>query len=127
MQTIANSTRLDNHHSENLSSNLYTSTTHRVLPVPSTSTHSRLSIPFFFSPVLTSPLPPIPLSSLHPELAAQALNSNTKEVKSEVRRGDLNEVIYGWAAWRGITRSHVGVWERWYGSERDAVGGPERK
>lgn len=29
------------------------------------------------------------------------------------------------SAWRGITRSHKEVWEKWYGRDLDPVGGPD--
>ncbi|GAA5963613.1 hypothetical protein JCM21900_000306 [Sporobolomyces salmonicolor] len=108
---------------ERLSSGLYPATTHRVLPTRSRA--ARLSIPFFFSPVLTSSLAPLRPSQLHASLAG-AVDGRSAEVVTEVKKGDLHEEVFGRAAWRGITRSHVDVWERWYGSDVDALGGPER-
>ena len=110
--------------SDNLSQNLYTSTTHRVLAVPSTAPRSRLSIPFFFSPSLVNRLPPVPIASLHPEL--QELVKKGRDVKSEVKRGDLSTegAEFGQAAWKGITRSHVDVWTKYYSD--DTLGGPQK-
>ncbi|BGP07298.1 hypothetical protein JCM10049v2_003129 [Rhodotorula toruloides] len=109
---------------ERTSSGLYAATTHRVLPT--TGPSPRLSIPFFYSPKLTSTLHPLPRTEIHPSLLALAAQTEGKEKVSDVKKGDLHEEVFGRAAWRGITRSHVDVWERWYGRERDPVGGPER-
>ncbi|GAA5898320.1 hypothetical protein JCM5296_001341 [Sporobolomyces johnsonii] len=107
---------------ERLSSGLYPATTHRVLPTLSPS--PRLSIPFFFSPVLTAPLSPLSPSHLHASLLVK-LGRVDIDIVSEVRKGDLHEDVFGRAAWRGITRSHGDVWARWYGREVDELGGPE--
>ncbi|KAL7341733.1 hypothetical protein BJY59DRAFT_719876 [Rhodotorula toruloides] len=109
---------------ERMSSGLYAATTHRVLAT--TGPSPRLSIPFFYSPKLTSTLHPLSRTEIHPSLLALAAQTEGKEKVSDVKKGDLHEEVFGRAAWRGITRSHVDVWERWYGRERDPVGGPER-
>ncbi|BGP15077.1 hypothetical protein JCM10213_002778 [Rhodosporidiobolus nylandii] len=108
---------------ERLSAGLFAATTHRVLPT--TSPTPRLSIPFFYSPNLRSRIVPFPLSAIHPHLLEAAEETAGKEKISEVKKGDLHEEVFGRAAWRGITRSHKEVWEKWYGREVDSVGGPE--
>ncbi|KAM0749088.1 Clavaminate synthase-like protein [Meredithblackwellia eburnea MCA 4105] len=100
---------------ELLSASLYPATTHRVVP-PRTS---RLSIPYFHCPPLTSTVTPIPTSSLHPHLI---LHEKVKET-SEVTKGDLHENVFGRTAWRGVTRSHEVTWEKFY-SKWDTLGGP---
>lgn len=69
---------------------------------------------------------PLPLSSLHPHLVPQLSEMAAKEIKSEVVKADLHEDLFGRAAWRGITRSNIETWEKWYGPEMDGLGGPER-
>ncbi|SCV67228.1 BQ2448_5874 [Microbotryum intermedium] len=98
---------------ERLTVGIYSATTHRVLPT--LGTQPRLSIPLFFSPTLQAHLTPLdPVQDLHPS-----------EKVSEVKQNDLHEEVFGKMAWRGISRSHGDVWERWYGKEVDPVGGPE--
>lgn len=110
---------------ENLSSGTYPSTTHRVLPTPSTATSARLSIPFFFCPPLDAILTPLKPEQLHPELVAAA--QKRAEVVSAVVKGDLIESVFGRAAWRGMTRSQEMTWRKWYGPEVDSLGGPDPK
>ncbi|GAA5971754.1 hypothetical protein JCM11641_001499 [Rhodosporidiobolus odoratus] len=117
---------------ERMSSSLYSATTHRVLPT--LSPHPRLSIPFFYSPTLRARLTPLPLFAIHPKLLERAAQISAvgqgkerrdAEKVSEVRKGDLHEEVFGRAAWRGITRSHLECWRKWYGPDRDSLGGPE--
>ncbi|GAA5902851.1 hypothetical protein JCM6882_009143 [Rhodosporidiobolus microsporus] len=108
---------------ERLSDGLYAATTHRVLPTR--SPHPRLSIPFFYCPTLTARIVPLPRSSIHPHVLAAAAQTAGKEKISDVRKGDLHEEVFGRAAWRGMTRSHGKVWEKYYGREVDPIGGPE--
>lgn len=119
---------------ERLTSSLYPATTHRVLPT--LGTNPRYSIPFFYSPLLTAKIQPIPLSLLHPSLLLSSpgssdsdfLNdviSRRQKIITEVTQGDLHEDVFGRAAWRGITRSHGDVWKKYYGREMDSLGGPE--
>lgn len=96
---------------ERMSSHLYPATTHRVLatikPTP------RISIPFFFSPPLTTELIPLTVEQLHPELRGRAEEGRAKVV-SEVSEGDLHAEVFGESAWRGIHRSHPHVWDKYY-------------
>lgn len=101
-----------------MSASTYPATTHRVLPT--LSSHPRISIPFFFCPPLDTALVPLLPHQLHPHLK----NSAPKSTVSEVKSGDLHEEIFGIAAWRGITRSHHEVWEKFYGRRLDTIGGP---
>ncbi|GAA6053863.1 hypothetical protein JCM3770_004753 [Rhodotorula araucariae] len=109
---------------ERFSGGLYAATTHRVLPTRSAT--PRLSIPFFFCPTLSSTVPILAPSQVHPDLLEQAARTAGKADKvSDVRKGDLHEEVFGLAAWRGITRSHGDVWKKFYGREMDPIGGPE--
>jgi len=134
-----------------LSNNLYPSTTHRyvpllslfslpfpnsllpfclsswddsVLPNHNSLSLPRFSIPFFLSPDLEKKVVPIPLA-----LIPWASSNASAEVVSEIRNGDLTveeEETYGVSSWRGTSRSHRHVMERWYSEEQrrmDAVGG----
>ncbi|KDE05059.1 hypothetical protein MVLG_04500 [Microbotryum lychnidis-dioicae p1A1 Lamole] len=108
---------------ERLTCGVYSATTHRVLPT--FGTEPRLSIPFFFSPTLQAHLTPLdPLKDLHPSVLDH-LEASTSEKVSEVKKNDLHEEVFGKMAWRGISRSHGDVWERWYGKDVDPVGGAE--
>ncbi|GAA5854622.1 hypothetical protein JCM8547_004915 [Rhodosporidiobolus lusitaniae] len=109
---------------ERLSAGLYAATTHRVLPTVSPT--PRLSIPFFYCPTLTSCITPLPRSLIHPHVLAAAEQTAGKEKISAVKKGDLHEEVFGRAAWRGMTRSHAGVWGKYYGREVDPIGGPEQ-
>lgn len=91
-----------------LSSGLYPSTTHRVLPNLHPSGLPRYSVPFFLSPDLEKRVVPIP---------RLVEGGGEAEVVSEVRKGDLvvqGEETYGVSSWRGTSRSHRRVMERWY-------------
>lgn len=100
---------------ENMSSNFYPATTHRVLKTVRDT--PRISVPYFYSPRLDAQLEPLKTSDLHADL--QALNMKQREVKSDVPFGDLHEKLFGVAAWRGITRSHREVFEKYYGDASD--------
>ncbi|GAA6014322.1 hypothetical protein JCM11491_005038 [Sporobolomyces phaffii] len=97
---------------ERMSAGSYPATTHRVLqtrrPTP------RISIPFFFSPPLTTQLVPLRVEQLHEELRAYVEGTRRGEVVSEVGKGDLHAEVYGVSAWKGIKRSHKPVWEKYY-------------
>ncbi|BGP47350.1 hypothetical protein JCM10450v2_003202 [Rhodotorula kratochvilovae] len=109
---------------ERFSGGLYAATTHRVLPTRSST--PRLSIPFFFCPTLSSTVPILSPSQVHPALLEQAARTAGKAEKvSDVKQGDLHEEVFGLAAWRGITRSHGDVWKKYYGRQLDPIGGPE--
>ncbi|KAI5478319.1 oxidoreductase,Oxoglutarate/iron-dependent oxygenase family [Pseudohyphozyma bogoriensis] len=105
---------------ERMSAGTYAATTHRVLPTLSPS--PRLSIPFFFCPPLPTLLTPLLPSQLHPTL--QTAKDSRTEI-SEVKKADLHEEVFGRAAWRGMTRSHGEVWDKFYGRDVDSLGGPE--
>jgi isopenicillin N synthase-like dioxygenase len=102
---------------ERMSAGAYPATTHRVLktsrPTP------RISIPFFFSPPLTTRLVPLQPEQLHPELRKHIEGFTGREIVSEVGKGDLHAEIYGKSAWKGIKRSHRPVWGKYY-SQYDA-------
>ncbi|GAA5822142.1 hypothetical protein JCM11251_004870 [Rhodosporidiobolus azoricus] len=108
---------------ERLSDGLYAATTHRVLPTR--SPRPRVSIPFFYCPTITARIVPLPRSVIHPHVLAAAEQTAGQEKISDVKKGDLHEEVFGRAAWRGMTRSHGKVWEKWYGREVDPIGGPE--
>ncbi|KAK4048943.1 hypothetical protein OIV83_004499 [Microbotryomycetes sp. JL201] len=107
---------------ERMTHGVYTSTTHRVLATR--GSRSRISIPFFFSPSLVSQVTPVPLDKLLPH-ARQLVEAGGRQVVSEIRKGDLHEEQFGKAAWRGITRSHQAVWQKYYG-DFDELGGPDK-
>ena len=96
---------------ERISGNLYPATTHRVLktqrPTP------RLSVPYFFSPYLTSKLTTLRNEDLLPELQNYDF-SHRGQVMSNVPPGDLHEDVFGRSAWRGMTRSHREVYDKYY-------------
>jgi len=95
-----------------MSAGAYPATTHRVLKT--TRATPRISIPFFFSPPLTTRLVPLEFDQLHQELQVRLATNGGSQVVSEVEEGDLHAEVYGLSAWRGIKRSHRPVWERYY-------------
>jgi hypothetical protein len=97
---------------ENLTAGSLRATTHRVL-IPR---RPRISVPYFYSPPLLSALKPLTFDELHPDLQEQ-IRERDEEV-SEVPRGDLHFPRFGEGAWKGIIRSHVAVYDKWYGSSK---------
>ncbi|CEH15778.1 Iron/ascorbate family oxidoreductases [Ceraceosorus bombacis] len=108
---------------ERVTRGLLVAATHRVFADPTVG--ERLSAPFFSMPALSKVVRPLPLDSLSPQFraafeAAKAARGGD-DVKSDVPRGDLwggEEEPFGKLAWRGITRSHSQVVDRWH---RDVV------
>ena len=73
-------------------------------------------MPFFLSPDLEKRVVPIPRLARDGESGEGV---GEREVVSEVRKGDLvvdeqEQETYGVSSWRGTSRSHRRVMERWY-------------
>ncbi|RUP46220.1 hypothetical protein BC936DRAFT_147198 [Jimgerdemannia flammicorona] len=95
---------------ERLTKRVYVSTTHRVL----THSHSeRFSVPFFLCPHLDAVIPEIDVPAWILDRAREH-HEWTSDVPT---RELLQREVYGENAWRGITRSHVGVLCKHYPEE----------
>lgn len=102
----------------------YVATTHRVLN--NTSGRERISVPVFYNPAVDAYVPDVPV----PETV---LTQAPRYVVSDVKEHQLlQDPVYGVSAFKGLSRSHVNVFEKWYeiGEDgkvrrRSGVSGPE--
>lgn len=112
---------------ERVSQGVINAASHRVLSTADSASAAlgdRLSVAYFASPALNAQIDPLPQESLSREIIEawkkareerkRALGS--EEAISDVPKGDLwgaEDSAFGEQAWRGITRSHPNVVERW--------------
>ncbi|RUP52000.1 hypothetical protein BC936DRAFT_143734 [Jimgerdemannia flammicorona] len=91
---------------ERLTQRCYVATTHRVLN--NAAGRDRISVPVFFNPAVDARMPDVRVPDDILALAPARVISDVKEHQL------LQDSIYGVNAFKGLSRSHVNVFERWY-------------
>ncbi|RUS32702.1 hypothetical protein BC938DRAFT_474551 [Jimgerdemannia flammicorona] len=83
----------------------YVATTHRILN--NTTGRDRISIPIFFNPATDAQIPHVRIP-----------NYILRQVPANVL---LQDPIYGISAFKGLARSHMNEFERWYATGEDGI------
>ncbi|RUP49277.1 hypothetical protein BC936DRAFT_142900 [Jimgerdemannia flammicorona] len=86
----------------------YVTTTHRILN--NTTGRDRISIPIFFNPATDAQIPHVRIP-----------NYILRQVPANVEDQLLQDPIYGISAFKGLARSHMNEFERWYATGEDGI------
>ncbi|KAH8553844.1 hypothetical protein BGW37DRAFT_482455 [Umbelopsis sp. PMI_123] len=96
---------------ERMTQKTYVATVHRVLN--NTSGKDRLSLPVFFNPNVKTQVPIL-------DVPEHLLANRPKDVQSDVKEEQLLQYpVYGESAFRGLSRSHPMVANKWYSFHED--------